>query len=59
MSDFLDQFKKIVSPDIIYELVQMARVLKGIKVVHINSTKSGGGVAEILMTMTHLRKPRR
>ena len=32
----------------------MAKVLKGIKLVHVNSTKYGGGVAEILTTLTLL-----
>jgi trehalose synthase len=54
MIDLLEQYKATVGPEIIYELSQMARVLKGIKILHINSTKSGGGVAEILNTMTAL-----
>ena len=54
MSSILEQYKSAVGSEIIYELIQMAKVLKGIKIVHVNSTKSGGGVAEILMTMTHL-----
>jgi trehalose synthase len=54
MSDLLEQYKEVAGPEIIYELFQMARVLKGIKILHINSTKSGGGVAEILATMTRL-----
>lgn len=54
MVDILERYKKIVGDEIINELSQIARVLKGVKIVHINSTKSGGGVAEILATMTHL-----
>lgn len=54
MVDLLEQYKNAVGPEIVYELSQMARVLKGIKLLHINSTKSGGGVAEILNTMTAL-----
>lgn len=56
MANFLEQYKEIVGAEIIYELHQMARVLKGIKIVHVNSTKLGGGVAEILTTMTQLTK---
>lgn len=50
----MDRYKEAAGSEIIYELSQMAAVLKGIKIVHINSTKMGGGVAEILSTMTHL-----
>lgn len=54
MSDLLEAYKQVVGPEIIHELSQMARVLKGTKIVHVNSTKTGGGVAEILMTMVSL-----
>lgn len=54
MSNVLEAYKKAVGEEIIYELSQMARVLKGVKIVHINSTKTGGGVAEILSAMTTL-----
>lgn len=54
MNELLERYKKIVGPEIIYELHQMARTLKGIKILHVNSTKTGGGVAEILYTMTAL-----
>lgn len=54
MTDLLERYKAIVGGEIIDELVQMAQKLKGINIVHVNSTKTGGGVAEILMTMTHL-----
>jgi trehalose synthase len=54
MAELLERYKKIVGTEIINELLQMAKVLKGITILHINSTKSGGGVAEILNTMTPL-----
>ena len=54
MGNLLEQYKNAVGAEIVYELSQMARVLQGIKILHINSTKSGGGVAEILTTMTAL-----
>ena len=43
MVDLLEKYVKFVGAEIINELSQMARVLKGIKIVHINSTKEGGG----------------
>ncbi len=54
MSDLLEKYKVAIGADILNELHQIASVLKGIKIVHVNSTKHGGGVAEILGTMTHL-----
>lgn len=54
MNDILNRYKEVVGEQIIYELTQMAAALKGIKVVHINSTKTGGGVAEILTSMINL-----
>lgn len=54
MSDLLSKYREIVGADIINELHQMAAALKGLKIVHVNSTKYGGGVAEILHVMTHL-----
>ncbi len=54
MSDLLQQYGEVVSADTIHELFQIAQILKGIKIVHINSTKMGGGVAEILSRMIPL-----
>ena len=54
MSNILDQYAGVAGHEIIFELAQMAKILKGIKILHINSTKSGGGVAEILKPMTNL-----
>lgn len=54
MNDLLKQYENAIGSEIIYELSQMTRALKGIKIVHVNSTKTGGGVAEILSSMTHL-----
>lgn len=54
MSELLEKYKEAAGAEVIDELSQMARVLKGLKILHVNSTKTGGGVAEILMTMTHL-----
>lgn len=54
MSDLIEKYKAIVGPEIMHELAQMARILKGKKILHINSTKTGGGVAEILSSMTQL-----
>jgi len=44
----LEDYKDIVGKDVIDQLWQLAELLEGIKVVHVNSTRYGGGVAEIL-----------
>lgn len=54
MSDLIERYKAVVGPEIIDELFQMTQAMKGLKILHINSTKSGGGVAEILTHMVPL-----
>lgn len=54
MSDILDDYKKIVGQQAIDQLLQLAKPLQNLKIVHINSTKMGGGVAEILTKMLPL-----
>lgn len=44
----LDAYAKVVGVEVIDHLRQLAASLKGLKVVHVNSTRMGGGVAEIL-----------
>jgi trehalose synthase len=48
VKNLLEQYSRIAGEDVISHLYQLASHLKGIRVVHINSTKVGGGVAEIL-----------
>jgi len=47
----LREYDKIVGPAVLNQLEQLAGNLTGLKVVHVNSTKAGGGVAEILSWM--------
>lgn len=54
MSDIIDDYGKIAGHVAIDQLNQLAKPLKGLKIVHINSTKVGGGVAEILTKMIPL-----
>lgn len=44
----LSAYAAVVGDDVIDHLRQLAAPLKGMKVVHVNSTRQGGGVAEIL-----------
>jgi trehalose synthase len=52
----LDDYRPIVGDEVLEEIQQLARGLKGAKVVHINATAFGGGVAEILMTLIPLMR---
>lgn len=44
----LNDYREIVSDDIISDIFKRARTVYGKRVIHINSTYMGGGVAEIL-----------
>ncbi len=48
MSEVLDRYAEITGWAVVNHLYQLAAPLKGMKVVHVNSTREGGGVAEIL-----------
>lgn len=50
----LNAYRAIVGSAPIDQLFQVASCLKNKKIVHINSTREGGGVAEILSKMTPL-----
>ncbi|MBI4665301.1 MAG: glycosyltransferase [Nitrospinae bacterium] len=52
----LESYVPVVGEDVINQLRQLARQLKGLKVVHVNSTRSGGGVAEILNILVPLMR---
>ncbi|WP_022854229.1 glycosyltransferase [Thermodesulfatator atlanticus] len=53
-NDLLARYEKIVGKDVIDQLRQMALRLKGANILHVNSTRYGGGVAEILRSMVPL-----
>lgn len=50
----LAEYQEIVGPQVISELRFLAERLKGRRVLHVNSTAVGGGVAEILNRMVPL-----
>ncbi len=52
----LDEYAHIVGEDVIHQLRQLARPLAGKRVVHVNSTRVGGGVAEILDKLVPLTR---
>ena len=52
----LDDYRPIVGDEAITEIERLAAPLKGARVVHINATAFGGGVAEILQTLVPLMR---
>ena len=56
MSEMLNKYAEIIGSAAMDSLVRVADRLKGKKIVHVNSTRSGGGVAEILSSMIPLSK---
>jgi len=52
----LEQYAQIVGEDVIHHLQQLGEHLQGLKVVHVNSTREGGGVAEILHRLIPLKQ---
>ena len=52
----LAKLAEITGVDVVEQLYQLAHWVRGAKVVHINSTKEGGGVAEILENLVPLMR---
>ena len=52
----LDRHAEYAGPEVMEQLHQLAKPLAGLKVVHVNSTRRGGGVAEILETLIPLTR---
>jgi trehalose synthase len=56
MDRSLTEYENVVGPAVIEQLRQVGEKLRGIRVVHVNSTMEGGGVAEILGWMVPLMR---
>lgn len=52
----IQDYVSVTGKDVIERLHELARPLRGMKVVHVNSTYVGGGVAEILSKLVPLQK---
>lgn len=50
----LEQYQGIADPEVLEEIHALAEGLRGARVLHINSTAHGGGVAEMLYTLVPL-----
>lgn len=56
MESLIEQYSHVVGSEVIDHLRQLSAPLKGMKILHINSTKEGGGVAEILNRLIPLKQ---
>lgn len=56
MAETLDRYAEVAGADAVESLRQLARHFAGARVVHVNSTRHGGGVAEILDWMIPLMR---
>lgn len=54
MNALLEAYAEVAGADAVQHLIQLAAPLRGMKVVHVNSTRAGGGVAEILHKLVPL-----
>jgi trehalose synthase len=46
----LDDYVGVVEPEVVEQIRELARPLQGARVLHVNATAYGGGVAELLAT---------
>lgn len=56
MTSLLESYASVAGEDVVHHLRQLAASLKGAKIVHVNSTRLGGGVAEILTKLIPLKQ---
>src|SRR5215470_13413585 len=52
----LDRYERLVGSDLLARIYQTAESLAGSRVLHINTTARGGGVAELLQALNPLMK---
>ena len=55
-NDLLSRYAQITGKEAVEQLLQLASPLKGAHIVHVNSTRYGGGVAEILHSLIPLKQ---
>lgn len=52
----LESYARVVGEDVVDQLRQLAERIRGTRIVHVNSTRKGGGVAEILERLVPLQR---
>jgi trehalose synthase len=56
LQNMMAEYMAVTSSNVMHQIEQLAAPLKGARVLHINSTKEGGGVAEILHKLIPLKQ---
>ncbi len=56
MGTLLNSYSEVVGENVIDHLIQLSKPLRDKRVIHVNSTRLGGGVAEILHQLVPLMK---
>jgi trehalose synthase len=56
MSGLLTRYEQVAGPEAVNQLRQLAAPLKGTRLIHVSSTREGGGVAEILSQLVPLQE---
>lgn len=52
----IDNYRKVVGSGVVRDIKKLSHPLKGKRVIHVNSTAKGGGVAEILHSLVPLQR---
>lgn len=55
-SKALESYRPVVGDEMIQEIKDLARQLRGVRILHVNATAFGGGVAELLFTLVPLMR---
>lgn len=55
-SKALESYRPVVGDEMIQEIKDLARQLRGARILHVNATAFGGGVAELLFTLVPLMR---
>lgn len=50
----LEDYQKLIAPELYQEIRELSRELSGLRVVHVNATSYGGGVADMLQSFVPL-----
>ena len=53
-SPLLEQYRGMVSTELLAEIYELATLLKNVQVLHLNTTSKGGGVAGLLSNLLPL-----
>jgi len=52
----IKKYQHLITPELYEQITEISKSLQGLKVIHVNATSLGGGVAEILRSLVPLMK---